>query len=107
MNRTSGKSGDLIEADIIVLDGDDHPVLLVETKARAAASQEHVDRFLGRFVGFRFPFGMFADLATIRIFGQDLAEPRSPILELKTSDVLSLYEPAFDQKRISPTISRR
>lgn len=71
MNRTSGKSGDLIEADIIVLDGDDRPVLLVETKARAAASQEHV----GRFVGSRFPFGMFADLATIRIFGQDLAEP--------------------------------
>jgi hypothetical protein len=102
MNAILGKSGQRIEVDVIVLDKEDRPVLLVEAKAKANVSQDEVFRFLGQFEVSEFPFAMFADFSRIAIFGKDLADPRTPICGIETVAVLSLYEPAFGQKRIFP-----
>ena len=100
MNTILRRSGRTIEADVIAFDGENRPILLVEVKARANASEDRVFRYLSAFLASEFPFGMFADFSQILIFCKDLDDPRTPIRSLKTRDILSRYEPEFGEKRI-------
>jgi hypothetical protein len=91
-----------IEADLLAFDAEGQPLLIAEVKARRSTSEDGVLRFLGHFEASGYPFGMFADLNEIAIFGSDLADPTSPMCSFKTSDILAHYEPEFASKRIFP-----
>jgi hypothetical protein len=88
-------------ADIIVEDKDGQTVLIVELKGMNASGDLGVLQVLEYLKGSDALFGMFADFDEMAIFGKDYENPDSPILQLKTADVLSFYEPGFRDKRIS------
>jgi hypothetical protein len=89
-------------ADLLALDGEGRPLLIAEVKARRSTSEDGVLQLLGYLEASDYPFGMFADLSGIAIFARGFADPKSPVVSFKTSDILAHYEPEFDSKRIFP-----
>ncbi|MBX6313393.1 MAG: hypothetical protein IRY99_10830 [Isosphaeraceae bacterium] len=82
-------------ADLIALDRDGQPVLLVAVRARVL-SPRSIEAIVARLktAGTGLAFGMVADFEAIRVF--DLtAETPTPLLVLKTDDVLRHYDPEF------------
>jgi len=90
-----------IRADIIALDAQDRPVLLIEVKARPQENiydrQQLVDDL--REAGPVLPYAMLVTLEDIRIFRWDGAA-LSELLHLPTADALSFYDPEFREKPI-------
>jgi hypothetical protein len=85
--------------DIIAVDRDDQAIMIVEVKPWVSSVEEFesfVDQFLG--MAPRVPYGMFADLEVIRIVSRVSANPRVPVVCLKTLDVLKDYDPEFAGK---------
>lgn len=90
-----------IRADIIALDAQDRPVLLIEVKARPHENiydrPQLVDDL--REAGHVLPYAMLVTLEDIRIFRWDGAA-LSELLHLPTADALSFYDPEFREKTI-------
>ena len=90
-----------IRADIIALDAQDRPVLLIEVKGRPHENiydrQQLVDDLRG--AGHVLPYAMLVTLEDTRIFRWDGAA-LSELLHLPTADALSFYDPEFREKRI-------
>jgi hypothetical protein len=87
-------------ADIVVDDGSDRPVALVEVSASVATRGEFLE-FLQRLLEFPDPslsFGLFVDLEDIRVLRRDIQNPSIPVVELKTQEVLKHYAPEFAGK---------
>lgn len=87
-------------ADVVVLDADEEPVLLVEVKATRRLDPEvygeTVEILRARAEMFSIPYFMLADLSTVRIFRRGSA---TPDLELPAEAVLAPYEADFVKKR--------
>lgn len=90
-----------IRADIIALDAEDRPVLLIEVKGRPQENiydrQQLVDDL--REAGHVLPYAMLVTLEDIRIFHWDGAA-LFELVHLPTADALSFYDPEFREKRI-------
>ncbi len=90
-----------IRADIIALDAQDRPVLLIEVKGRPKENiydrQQLTDDL--REAGTVLPYAMLVTLEDIRIFRWDGAA-LSELLHLPTADALSFYDPEFIGKRV-------
>ncbi len=91
------------QADVLVVDTNEDPVLLVEVKATKhldrETCQEIVDALREKANRFYIPFFMLADLTTLRIFRRDGGA--APVLEIPTEAVLSAYDAAFVRTRES------
>ncbi len=85
--------------DIIAVNRDDQAIMIVEVKPWASgpeAFESYIKQFLG--MAPRVPYGMFVDLEDIRIVLRSSADPRAPIVTLKTLDILRHYDPDFAGK---------
>jgi hypothetical protein len=94
-----------IYADILAFDREGHPVLLVEAKAMLGADAIAKDWLIQlmsylRSDGTDIPFGMLVDLEEIQIFQSQADDPSTPILKLRTAEVLKAYDAEFEHKRI-------
>jgi hypothetical protein len=87
--------------DIVVSDSSDRAVLYVIVKG-GPAGPDRVDQLLDylRSSQPEVPFGMLVDPEKIVVLRSDIEDPARPTCELKTADVLSLYEPEYRTKRI-------
>ena len=90
-----------IRADIIALDAEDRPVLLIEVKARPQENiydrQQMVEDLIE--AGSVLPYAMLVTLEDIRIFQWDGAA-LTEVLHLPTAEALSFYDPEFREKTI-------
>jgi len=86
----------MAKEDIIAEDRDGNPILIVEVRV-TDASQANFVEFLHRFVKAAptFEFAIFVDLEQIVVMKSDLANTQSPLVTLKTLDVLRFYDPDF------------
>ncbi|MBD2205773.1 type I restriction enzyme HsdR N-terminal domain-containing protein [Calothrix sp. FACHB-1219] len=99
-------------ADIVVLDKDEQIVLLVEVKATKLegrnAKEEAISQlksYLQNAKNTRFDlandtFAMLADLGNVDIFKWHGKKFSDSLMSLKTSNILSHYDPEFSNKRI-------
>jgi hypothetical protein len=93
------------QPDFIFINQNEEIVLLVEVKAKrleqkliqAAISQLH-DYWIN--TKKNIPFGMLVDWEEINIFQFTEERNNKKLICLKTSDILSTYDPEFSQKRI-------
>lgn len=91
--------------DLAAFDKDGRPILAVEVKAMAGASKIGLPWLMTlasefRSIGRPIPYWMFVDLDEILIFNGGEGEPSFSPVSLKTAEVLSVYEPDFERKRI-------
>lgn len=99
-------------ADIVVLDKDEQIVLLVEVKATKLEGIDAKEKaisplksYLQKAKNTRFDlandtFAMLADLGNIDIFKWHGKKFSDSLISLKTSNILSHYDPEFSNKRI-------
>ncbi len=90
-----------IRADIIALDAQDNPVLLIEVKARPRENIYDREQMIGDLqqAGIALPYAMLVTLEETYIFewnGSALSE----VLRVPTADALSVYDPEFREKNI-------
>ncbi len=100
METLDRKSIGLYDADIVVLDADDVPVMLVEVKVRHEGSpfdQEQLRQYLQQAADIQ--YAMLVTLRDIQIY-EWKSQTLSLLLTAPTADVLSVYEPEFAQKNI-------
>jgi len=90
-----------IRADIIALDAQDRPVLLIEVKARPQENIYDREQLVEDLIeaGSVLPYAMLVTLEDIRIFRWDGAA-LTEILHLPTAEALSFYDPEFVEKPI-------
>ncbi len=90
-----------IRADIIALDAQNTPVMLIEVKARPRENVYDREQLVGDLqeAGMALPYAMLVTLEDIRIFGWD-GSALSERLQLPTADALSFYDPEFRDKNI-------
>jgi len=93
----------IVEDDIIAEDRGGNPILMVEIKVAVAPPedlQKDFQTFLSRFLEVIPPldFAMFVDLEQIAVMKSDVANPQSPLVTLRTLDVLQFYDPDFAGK---------
>src|SRR5690348_13420471 len=93
-----------IPGDIVVLDAGNQPVALVEVKAVHSSDAEVVsaERQILEALGLSplsIPFALFVDLDRIRIYKTSKGSLHH-LLSLVTRDVLSMYEPKFEDIEI-------
>jgi hypothetical protein len=89
-----------LEANVVGLDKDDRPVLLVYAKAMENAAAIGLPQLLEHLDVSEVRYGMFAYLGQIQIFSKNSGSPATPVCSLRTADVLSVYEPQYCSKRI-------
>lgn len=104
MNRTDTTdrfSQKVFSPALVVKNKDDQIILLVEVKNLSTASLEQ-EKLFDYMRGFAPPiyFGMLADSQKIQIFKREEEDKPELILELKTAEILSHYEPEFTSKSI-------
>ena len=90
----------IYRADIVALDADDSPVMLVEVKARQEDSvfdREQLQRYLQ--AAQNVPYAMLVTLRDMHLYEWKSAT-LSLLLTVPTADVLSVYEPEFRKKNI-------
>jgi hypothetical protein len=100
METLERKSIGLYDADIVVLDADDVPVMLVEVKARQdekVFDQEQLVQYLQ--AAPNIPYAMLVTLRDIQIF-EWRSQALSLLLTAPTADVLSVYDSEFRKKNI-------
>ena len=90
---------------LAAFDKQEHPVLAVEVKAMAGASDIGLPWFMSLAsefcsIGYPIPYWMFVDLDEILISRREAGESSSLSVSIKTSEVLCVYEPDFERKRI-------
>ena len=88
-------------ADILVLDKNDDPVMLVEVKARRQESsfdREQIKQYLQE-AAETIPYAMLVTLSTTKIFSWNRVS-LSEVFQTPTADALSVYEPDFGDKTI-------
>jgi hypothetical protein len=99
---------DLPQPDLVALDQNKQVVLVAEVKAFPSAFSNanirnagiaQLLKFLSK-ISYIVPYIMLADTNNIFIYRWDGKSVSEPILNLKTVDVLSYYEPEFNQKQI-------
>jgi hypothetical protein len=99
---------DLPQPDLVALDQNKQVVLVAEVKASPSAFSNanirnagiaQVLKFLS-IINYIVPYIMLADTNNIFIYRWDGKSVSEPILSLRTVDVLSYYEPEFNQKQI-------
>ena len=98
--ETLARTVRLYDADIVVLDAADVPVMLVEVKARQeekVTDQEELVQYLQAAPAI--PYAMLVTLRDIQIFAWD-SQALSLLLTAPTADALSFYEPEFGRKTI-------
>jgi hypothetical protein len=84
--------------DLVALDRDDRPVLIVGAEERKAepiilASYREVLKSIRRDI----PFAMLADAETMTIYRKDRTRSLEPVATIPTRDILSFYDPNFGQ----------
>ena len=90
-----------IRADIIGLDAQDKPVLLIEVKGRRQENAFDRPQLITDLqeAGIALPFAMLVTLEDTRIFEWD-GTRLSEVLRLPTADALSPYDPEFSNKNV-------
>lgn len=94
-----------IGADIVVQNRDGKAILLVEVKGAEFKAKEAKQKSISQLKSYlqtantNIPFAMLVDFEDIEIFQGDDAILK-PVISLKTTDILSYYEPKFSSKRI-------
>ena len=100
METLNRKSAGRYHADIIALDADDVPLLLVEVKARQEEKvydREQLVQYLQQAVSI--PYAMLVTLRDIQIY-EWKSQALSLLLTAPTADVLSIYDVEFSKKTI-------
>jgi hypothetical protein len=89
-------------ADIIAEDRGGNPIVMVDIKV-TVASREDILSFLSRFLEVVPPlnFAMFVDLEYIAVMKSGVDNPQTPLVTLKTLEVLQFYDPEFAGKNSS------
>ncbi len=80
-----------IDHDTIAYDAEGHPVLIVVAKALRDAVETGTTSTLAAMTLAGVPFGMYLDPDNLWIFRADSANPREPVLKLRTQEALSPY----------------
>lgn len=91
-----------MRADILALDANDEPVMVVEVKAIRHIEQEAQDTVAAslRDVGFAVRYVMLVDLEWIRLFAWAGAQLTEPVFQAPTAQVLSHYDEEFARKKV-------
>ena len=100
METLSRKPAGIYRADIVALDADDAPIMLVEVKARHEDNEfdrEQLQRYLQ--AAQSIPYAMLVTLRDIHLY-EWKSQTLSLLLTAPAADVLSDYEPEFRDKNI-------
>ncbi len=92
----------MVHPDILVLDADERPLMLVEIRGRVLEPDfaEGLRDFMATEKTHDVPFGMIVDLGHIRIFSFSADKTATTLATIPTNEILSFYEPQFGQKKI-------
>lgn len=91
----------IVVADSVAEDIAGNIVLLIEVQA-TEAKHRRIDQLIDNLksANVLVPFAMLVDLENIEVFEWNGVSLSKPICSLKTSEILSYYEPEFGKKRI-------
>jgi hypothetical protein len=87
--------------DLVALDRDDRPVLIVGAEEQKAepiilAAYREVLKAIRRDI----PFAILADAETMTIYRKDRTRSLEPVATIPTRDILSFYDPNFQEGRM-------
>ena len=91
---------DKVQADVLAVDPEDNPLLLVKVRAHGALSdamRHEVEEELRRIP---VPLVMMADKSVMQFFRWDGEALQGPLAELSTAEVLSAYDKNFATREI-------
>lgn len=88
--------------DILVLDAEERPLMLVEVRSRVLEPDfaDGLRDFMAAEQSHNAPFGMIVDFENIRIFSFSPDRTATTLATIPTSRILSVYDPRFDNKKI-------
>ena len=95
----------MMHPDVLVLDAEDRPLMLVEIRSRVLESDfaDGLRDFMAAEKTHDVPFGMIVDLGSIRIFSFAPNKTATTLATIPSRDVFSFYEPQFGHKTIYET----
>ena len=92
---------DKVQADVLAVDPEDNPLLLVKVKTHGALSEATRREVAEELRRIPVPFVMLADKSVMQFFRWDGDALQGPLAELSTAEVLSAYDRNFAARLIS------